>query len=298
MKKAIITFLLFATLLTHPSKAQASVGIEIEPSLIEAKVRPGITETKTIQITNTTQKNQTLSLTFAEFDPNTTWDGSIYLPTQKTLNETQPTVANYISIIKDGEEINQLSLSPGKQETIELIITPPIGTIEKDTNIILLFSSQTTGKDIEVEGRTGTNILLSVTSKNTQASFDTFTTEFMHWKMPIDFKIIAKNSSPHFTKSSARIEIKNMFGTTVGTITTPEKIVLSNSKRQMTEENNQPLSYSEGIMFGYYTATSTLSNSQEVWTQSFVVLPIIPLVILTLLLTTIVGIYLRVQKKI
>ncbi len=299
MTKKLLTISTLSLLLIASTQIAQAYTLDIAPSLIEAVQAPSTQNTYDITLTNSASEDITLTPVLYEFAPNSTWDGTIYLTSKNSLPETKPKVANYFSLTVSGLPITQLKIPSGEKKQLQLNVALPEDVPEKDFYTTLLFEDQKNGQGTQVQTGAGTNILLSArNTQNQNINVESFTTDLIHLKNPINFQVLAANSSAHFTKSKANIDIYNMFGRKIATLTSGEKIILANGKRHMTSADNSELKYSQFFMFGYYKAEVSLEKSGAKSEAAFVVIPLAPLLFVIIVTGFGIGVYLRVKKKI
>ena len=271
---------------------------DISPAQIEAVIAPGTQQTYEISLTNSAPEDITLTPTLYEFAPNTTWDGTTYLTSNKSLENTKPTLSSYFTLSVNGTTVTSLNIPSGEKKTLQLTIALPKDTEERDFYTTLMFEDKKQGTGTQIQTAAGTNILLSAKKSQSQnLSIEDFKTKPLYFKNPVSFNVLVANNGNHFSKSHATINIYNMFGKKTATLNSGDKIILANGKRFMTGSDNSELSYSQLFMFGLYKADLSLTNSSAKSSSTFLVIPLIPIILTTLVVGFGIGVYLRVKKK-
>ena len=289
--------LLLLALFAFPTQVKASeIGLTLTPTQIEVQLLPGESASHQLTISNTSSSKITLDPQFYQFKPDPKGDGSIQLPTTKTLNVTQAQTATYFSLTYNGGEVENVELGPGEDLTVDLVISIPENAIEKDTYTTLLFTS-TDNKDSTISTAIGTNILLTVGIPKYQLIIENLSTDRFNFRGPVTFDMTIKNSGPNLTTTRANVEIYNMFGARVETLNSGDFRVLAGARRHITAST--PLIWSPSFKFGVYTVKATLQGEDSSTKEtSFIVLPLFLLLGIVVCLSFFIGIYLRVKKKV
>lgn len=191
-------------------------------------------------------------------------------------------------------------------------------------------SAQTT---VRLPSGIATNVLLSLGKPgSTTGSIDSFMGPLFIERGPVDFKILLSNTSDHFILPTGNVTLKNIFGQTVGKVDILPQYVLSQTKRYLTDKqqslpsDKQSLQSSptaaglkskvldstqsiqstprvvwpEKALLGLYSATVNIALSENgpiVKRQIvFLAFPLIPALATALIITILLGIYLRVKK--
>ena len=133
-------------------------------------------------------------------------------------------------------------------------------------------------------GAISMNVLLTVGPKGkTNGVLEDFSAPLFVDSGPVAFNVAVKNTGNHFIQPKGEIIIKNMFGQAVGKVTLLQVNILSDSTRRIpdtlqlttdevqyekikkaVEKNQFPVAiWPEKFLLGFYTATLTLSLSDE-----------------------------------
>lgn len=305
MKKYFICTILAVIITTFsPLPVEAnSVSLGIYPPIIRLKMMPGQTHQTAINITNYSSSKQTVLLRALPFDGSL---GSDMIHYQTTL--PQPITSLPFKGItlhsSTAESVGTLSLDPLETQQIILKVTAPASFDHKDYyfSLVALNDPQATQSAIKTLLGVSSNVLISINPNTVQAQITQFSSPALLSKGPVPFTVKVANRGDSVFIASGAITIKNLFGQKIDTIVLPQHFVLAHSSRFLSnpEAKNNTLSWDRGFLFGLYRSDLSLSveggNTLTSHTY-FLTLPTTALVIATLILLFIIGIYLRVKKK-
>jgi hypothetical protein len=303
MKKYLIcTFLAVIITVVHPLPIEAeSVSLGIYPPIIRLKMMPNQTQQTTVNITNYSSSKQAVLLRALPFD------GALGSDEIHYQASTPQPVSNLtfkgISLLSvQGEALNTLSLDPLQTQQINLKVSAPASFDHKDYyfSLVALNDPQATQSAIETLLGVSSNILISVDPVAPQAQINRFRTQKFFSKGPVSFNLKVANTGDSVFIASGTVIIKNIFGQKVGTVLLPQHFILAHSSRSFSDSQTSSLSWNKGFLFGLYKADLSLTieggNSLTSHTY-FLALPTTALIITLLVLLFIIGIYLRVRKK-
>jgi len=303
MKKYLIcTFLAVIITVIYPLPIEAeSVSLGIYPPIIRLKMMQNQTQQTTVNITNYSSSKQVVLLRALPFD------GALGSDEIHYQASTPQPVSNLtfkgISLLSvQGEALNTLSLDPLQTQQINLKVSAPASFDHKDYyfSLVALNDPQATQSAVKTLLGVSSNILISVDPFAPQAQINRFSTQKFFSKGPVLFNLKVANTGDSVFIASGTVIIKNIFGQKVGTVLLPQHFILAHSSRSFSDSQTSSLSWNKGFLFGLYKADLSLTieggNSLTSHTY-FLALPTTALIITLLVLLFIIGIYLRVRKK-
>ena len=264
-----------------PANAK-ELSLSINPPIIEIKAIPPTTVISQINIQNKSDAQVSLSIEFKSFKPKGENGEIIY--SKEALE-----IFKNIQIMDADMPIDSLILGPKQQKNLNLTITVPQDTSISDYYFSVIFVS-TDFPQIESNSSTNqlgiaTNVLLSIGPLEIpKAVLEKFSSDIFLEKGPVPFMIRIKNDGTHFIKPKGEINIKNMFGQSVGKLNLVSANILSGSTRAIpndiymqalktsnpiTKDDNSlsfknPIAlWKENFLLGLYTATLNISMSDE-----------------------------------
>ncbi len=316
----VIFVLIVIKVLTDKVYAQ-EFSLGIYPPIIQATTLPPTVIKPKITISNKTDSELNLAIRLKPFRPTGKGDGSITYPNSTSLPEY---LIFPLTKIFDGENsINTITLGPKETKDLNIQIDINRDTPLADYYFSVLFISDSEEKkespNIQIPAGIATNVILTVgQNRSKDIKIESFKSPRIVSSGPVPFTVLLKNSGQHLITPSAKIEIKNMFGKSVGTIPLLPEYILSSSTRYLVEEayasrsadiiaklnksGGQNVSlYNKNFMFGKYEAKvsgflmedSTITFSKNL---VFYALPIPYIIALVLILVILIIIISRVKK--
>lgn len=305
MKKYLICTLLaliITTFTSLPVEAE-SVSLGIYPPIIRLKMMPNQTQETAVNITNYSSSKQTILLRALPFDGSL---GSDMIHYQATAPEPLTALPfKGISILStQGEPLNTLSLDPLETQQVSLKVAAPASFDHKDYyfSLVALNDPQATQSAIKTLLGVSSNVIVSVNPDPSQAKIIQFKSPDFLTKGPVPFTVKIANQGNTVFIASGTVTVKNLFGQKAGTLLVPQHFVLAHSSRFLShpEVKDNTISWNRGFLFGLYRSDLSLSieggNTLTAHTY-FLALPTTALIIAILILSFIIGIYLRVRRK-
>lgn len=303
--------ILYSLFFIQRSSAQDSpeFSLGIFPPVIEITADPPAQPETQITIQNLSENEQDLSMEFKSFRLSLEGNGRIeHLST--------PLIREMLKVYDDkGVPIEGLKLAPFEEKQLTLKIDIERGAPRGDYYFSIIFlsknESQTDQSTIQSSGGIGTNIILSIGKIGpTKGEIIKYEAPLFVMGGPVPFTLLIRNNSDHYITPRGRITIKNVLGQDVGRIDLKSAYILSNSERYMESldatasarvADNQ-LSWGERFLLGIYTARASIKlsdNGPEFdKTITFFAIPIYMLFATSFFTFILLGIYLRVKRKI
>lgn len=301
MKIKIITILVSAFII-YSISAQISLANEsflgISPPIIRITANsPALVETK-ISVRNLSSDNHTFRIEIKPFTAASTQDGKVEYVTAQT-----GTIPLYKQIeFYDGDNrIESINIDGYKSKDIKMVIPVDPGTPSRDYYFSVAFFKQPVNtlntNGISLETGVSTNVLLSVGSGAPNLIVNSFSTPFYAGGNMAGFTVLAENTGTQATQAKGKIEIRDLLGNLVETISLEPHYILARTSRYL---NNTKTVWESGFMVGLYTAnlkiTDSANHAQEKRTY-FLVIPTTMLVVFIALVIFTSGVFLRVTRK-
>lgn len=305
-KKFFLLFLVFSFFFSF-QKTFSQVGIRISPLRFEETVEPGEILTKYFKVTNTSKEPQTFYFFSADFKPAGEAGQAILIPSG---SEEGPYLSSWVKIPKEGIEFK-----PGeeKQIAVEFHVPQSIGPGGYYGAIIVgpkppKLEAQK-GALVVTANQAALLVLFRVKGATIEeARVREFTTDKNFYNAPFSVKFITRieNFGNVHIKPLGVIEIKNLFGKTVKTLTLNEHgaNVLPKTVRRF--ENTWADNFALGKYTAFLTANYGLSLAEggqgikSLSAQtSFWILPlkvVIPALLVFLILVFLLIIFVRAYK--
>jgi len=284
---AIILITSYLILNTARVSAQA-VDLGIYPPVFQIQTTPPANVKVPFFIQNFQDQSVDLNLIIKAFTSSDNENGQIVFVNDMS-SYPDPYLANRINVLDKNQAVDSLTLSPKQKRDLTLEIQIPSNEPKGDYYFSLVFSSNgqplnNTNSSLASAGIVS-NILLSIGPLGkTQGLIDTFSSPFFVTKGPIPFTVRLKNTSDHYITPKGDIQIKNMFGQTIGKVNLLPVNILSNTFRRIPDslqsgtvsdsEYNKIKSvvdkaqfpvavWPEKFLLGPYTATLTIALSDQ-----------------------------------
>lgn len=261
---SIAVFLLGIPAVSAPTRAQTAppIDLAVSPPVAYLKTKPGENSLHTI----TLQHQGTTPLLITPKLVDFTTDGT---SNQPILQET--TQVEFITLQEPLSWNSSFSLKPKQSKTVQLQITPPAATTEKEYHLTVLFetrpdpTSVTTSNDsTRVSAVVASNLIvtvdtdiadqskLSIKSLKLPVLIDSFQT--------LDFQVLVQNSGSNAGVASGSATIIDMLGNSVASYQVHPDTVLANSSRLLRTGDPQQLEtlstdfrYKPYFLLGIYT---------------------------------------------
>ncbi len=326
MKRFIFLLILLAItyyLLPSPANAQekSALSLGIFPPVIEINADPPAKILAKIKIQNQNDNPQKLDIVLRPFKPSEKNNGQI-----EYVNDTggpDPLILQKIKVMDGDREIRQVELAPLETKELNLLIIIEQGAPLGDYYFSVIFVAQNqTLKNQSasaIPGGIGTNVIMSVGKKGKiNGHIIQYSTPFWQTHGPVPITLLVENDSPQYIVPTGRITIKDIFGKVIGVENILPQYILSGSKRYMNDNSPDTLSgknaaqkmaaghdvllWPESFLFGIYTLNLNmkLSSTGPVFTTSiiFVALPLYFIFALSFFAFILLGIYVRVRRKV
>ncbi len=276
----LIVIFHFSFFIFHLDKAEASaLSLSINPSIIEIRALAPSTATSAITIQNQSDSEVNLKIELRPFKSKFENGELEYLSQSSTEYAESVPIFKNIQILDNGTPIESLILGPGQQKNLILNINILLAGGRADYYFSIVFISDNNSSPASSSSSNelgiASNILLSVGAKEIpQAVINDFSTGIFFEKGPVPFTLKVENKGTHFIKPKGEILIKNMFGQSIGRLDLSGVNILSDSARAIPNTlflktksdldfRNPKILWKENFLLGFYTATLTLSLSNE-----------------------------------
>ncbi|HVA96364.1 MAG TPA: hypothetical protein VND99_01795 [Candidatus Acidoferrales bacterium] len=321
--------------LFFPKNAWADgVSLKVSPATFRIEAKPPADVWAPFTIENYSNQPIHLTIGYKPFNSLASQNGSItFLPNNQTNFGKDKKIFQKMQVVDDKNiSHDTIDLGPKQKEHLRLRINLPDQEPANDYyfSLILLENPVQSDQNITkgskkdqksfsaIQTGIGINVLLAIGDKILpQGSIGTFTTTPFQETGPIPFTLTVFNDGLHFFNPKGTIQVKNMFGQTVGKVLLPSSVILAGTGRTYTSKysqsyaNNfwdltgqnmsQQLIWPENYPLGMYTATLSLSLSEKgpTFTRSihFFVFPLTFLFQMLIAVGIVFYIIHRVKKK-
>jgi len=335
MRRLFAFPLIMLCLILTSSKAQAQVpdfSLGINPPIIEIEATPPTHAQANITLYNLNSVPHDLRIELRSFKFSDKKNGEIEYLEGNAIQGPDALIFQKIVIFEEDQNIygaqnapKTFKIGPNEIKKLRLVVNIEDGAPIGDYYFSVIFISND-NNSIQSSGSTApsgiaTNVILSVGEKGEpNGEITSFKSPFFFDQGPVPFTLLLSNKSDHFVVPRGKIDIKNIFGKTVGEINILPQYILSNSSRFMLNTDQASpssalqdtlgklkpktniLVWNEKYLFGLYTAkvTVALSETGPILTSSsaFIAFPISYVVAFAFIVLIMAGIYLRVKKKI
>ncbi len=311
--------------LAHRLYAESNTfSLGISPPIIVVNAKPPANVEAKVTIQNKSETTQNLALNFKTFRLSTKANGQIeYLPDNQ-IEDRYNLIFKKLKVYDGETELNTLKLNPfqSKSLTLRLYVDPSIAS--GDYYISVLFVSNTNTSAISSSttlGGIGTNLILSIGEREQfKGSISQFNVPFFVTNGPVPFTLLIGNDGDNYFQPRGRVSIRDMFGRDQGFIEILPQYVPAHSKRYIIDTlqalpSKTELDYQSSLsqdhpvmilpkkfLFGIYTASLNVKLSENGPTfqrsVSFISLPIYLIFAFTLFSFIIIGVYVKVKKKV
>lgn len=327
MRKLLPTLLILGLMLFKSGSVQAEdkLSIGVFPPIIEISANtPAVIETQ-IKLTNNNESSQDIKIILKPFKASSTNNGQLeYLPDDAPAGP-DPLLFEKIEIFEGNNPIRKIHLNPVEEKTITMKITLDETSQNGDYYFSLIFMSEGEAPDdgtgSKITSGIATNVLMTIGSPITaKGTIKAFTTSFFKEKGPVALTLLIENQSGNYIKPTGEITITNMFGQVVGRLELLPQNILAGSSRyfkdthqvessdqldrllpQMKLENDSVI-WPETFILGLYTAKASVrladGGPSIIKSTTFVSLPILWVGVFSLAALVVIGVALRVTKKI
>jgi len=324
MKRKSIISILFLLVFLSIAKSNMFAqeqSLSIYPPVIEIQTTPPSSPLVPIIVQNNVESDLLLQIELIPFKTNNI-TGEINLLPNDISKGFYPYYRDRIQFLVDGKKSNTISLAPLESKEVGLNINLSKGDPPGDFYYSIVFINQQGGpigsSVSQMPAGIATNLLLSVGPKDeSSGSISQFKTSSFKTNGPVEFELKVHNSSKHLINPTGSVQIKNLFGQSVGSVKILPQYILAGSDRFMLDDkqsspeaqlafqqlNSTPkVIWPETFLLGWYEAKATilLEEDGRRFTQSlyFFAFPMYLFFPLVAVIFIILSIYLRVKKKI
>ena len=300
-------------------------SLGIYPPILEINAQPPANIEANIYLQNLSDFPQNLKIILKSFRPSERGDGTLRYISKDTIEGPDPLILQKIKVYDQDIALDILSLDPFESRELTLKISLDSGDPLGDYYFSVIFVSQETqDTDIsqsQIPGGIGTNVILSVGQKGVvQGEIKEFSIPRILGSGPVPITLWLQNNSSHYVLPTGRIIIQDMLGREAGQVSILPQHVLANSARFMIDtdqaspsasledqisrlsKKHAVLIWPKKFLFGLYTAYAhvKLSENGPVFETktSFIALPTYMLFAISFLAFVLIGIYLKVKRKI
>lgn len=324
MKKLLLFTLLFLLASKVPTFA-SEASFEVYPPITEISAGiPSAVETK-ITISNQKETPQDLNIILRSFQGTSNNSGGIELLPEDTPPGADPLLFEKIEFFDGESPVRKFHLNSFETKSLKMKIRLDETSQTGDYYFSVIFMAEGQAPDKGSGSRVnlgiGTNVLLTIgKADSAKGEIKSFTTSFFKEKGPVAFTLLVSNSSRNFIKPKGEVIINNIFGQTVGKLELIPQNILAGTSRYMKDKKqiepkealqkqlnslklkNEVVLWPETFLLGIYKAKVTLKMSENGPTitadQTFLALPVLWVAGFSLVVLLILGIGLRVMKKI
>lgn len=324
----LIAAILYSLFFIHYSPVYAqgnALSLGVFPPILEITADPPAKIESTIIIQNQNERTQTLDILFKSFRLSSKGNGEIEYVHEGKIEGPDPLILQKIKVYDQENQVEKIVLEPFEVKELKLKINlepqAPIG----DYYFSVIFVSEdrfwANTSQAAVPAGIGTNVILSVGKKGeTSGEIVELSSPLFVSEGPVLFTLLLQNNSPQYITPKGRITIKNIFGKEVGRLDILPQYILSNAKRYMIDldqaspsaelekiierspAKHPALIWPEKFLFGAYSATAKikLSGTGPDFETSitFFALPLYVIFAISFFAFVLIGIYIRVRRKI
>jgi hypothetical protein len=329
----LLTLIFICGLLPNQAHADG-ISLKVSPATIRIQAKPPADIWAPFTIENQSNQPIHLKIGYKPFNPLASQNGNItFLQKGQALSGQDTKIFQKMQVVDDKDiSHDSIDLGPKQKARLRLRITLPTNEPTDDYYFSLIFleipnkTYQSIVKSIKndqtsfstLQTGIGINVLLAIGDIETpQITIGTFATDLFREEGPVPFSLTVYNDGRHFITPHGTIQIKNMFGQTVGKVNLKASVILAGTGRTfigsqadtfasnfwgLADQNiSQQLVWPEHILFGIYTANLFLSagNNGPIYTKTihFFAFPVKPILIAILTMAIVIFIVLRVKKK-
>lgn len=271
------------------------IGIQVSSPVYNFGIDPGGTAQEIIKVRNVSDTNQTFFLEVFDFKPAGESGTPQFLLEGNTENYSY-SLASWINVSKA-----PITLKPNESAARNFTINVPKNAEPGGRYAGILFGTsppKTRGTQVAISNKVGSLLLVRVSGDaNETAILTEFSTPSNFYEYPpVDFVVRVENKGNVHVVTKGTIDIKNVFGSTVASLSVNEKNgnVLPESIRRFDKENDELTWKPGGLTIGRYTAnlllnygestTKQLTGSVSFWVIPWKILLIIFLALIVLIL--------------
>jgi hypothetical protein len=331
MRKLFVSLILFSvfghiTASNVLAQIPNAFSLGIFPPILEINADPPAKVESTITIQNLSENTRDVAVIFKSFRLSDDGRARIeYISDDNEIIGPDPLILQKVKLYEEDTPVTKVTLEPLESKNLTLIIDidkeSPIG--DYYFSVIFLSGTQLESDKAMVgsPGGIGTNVILSVGRKGEiKGEIVKFEAPFLVTSGPVPLTLLLKNNSAQYVTPRGRITIKNMLGKDAGRVDILPQYLLSNSQRYMVdsdqaspsaelEDQIKKLSSDHNVliwpgkfMLGFYTAQAHVKLSEDGpefdRTIRFFALPFSVIFAVSFFSFVLIGIYLRIKRKI
>ncbi len=326
MKKIFALIIIIYLLFPNYVYAQENqFSLSVNPTTVQVNAENGSQPRINITLSNKGKDQVTLIPSYSFFKDSFKHNGEVtYIPDGE-LDNSEKDLLSKIKLFEADISTDKITLLPLETKQVSLVIDLSAAHGSGDYYFSVIFTKNATDQSkaestTQITPGVATNILLTIGQKEAaNGSVLEFSSPFFISSGPAPFTLLVQNDSKNTIIPSGQINISNMFGRKVDSIEIRPAIVLSDSKRYITQVNklpdqktlvelqkkynlNQPIiTFADSFMFGLYTADLRIKMSPEgqIFERSikFIVLPLPLIIILTVIFFVAISIYIKARRK-
>lgn len=248
MKKLIFTIIIISCLITSTSKVDASsLSLGVYPPIIKIEVAKPPVDIKTpVIVINNSEETVTLKIIFKPFTASDKENGEVsYFPESQIPPPPDPLLFQRIKVLENGQQTDNIVLSPGQQKQLTLHVDLPKDELLFDYYFSILFVNEPNLDTVNQSSTTqtgaiATNVLLSIGEDDAKGNIEEFSAPLLLEKGPVPFTLRVKNDSKQVINPAGEILIKNMFGQTVGKVDLLPVNILTDTIRAIPDSFQSP----------------------------------------------------------
>jgi hypothetical protein len=305
------------------------VSLKVSPSTFRIQAKPPADVWAPFTIENQSNQSIHLKIGYKPLNPLASQNGNVtFLQNGQALSGQDSKIFQKIQIVDDNNVSHDtIDLGPGQKQRLRLRITLPEHEPSDDYYFSLIFLENQNGSNNTKKNQKsistlqtgiGINVFLAVGDIETpQITVGNFTTSPFRESGPVPFTLTVYNDGRHFITPQGTIQIKNMFGQTVGKIDLQSSVILAGTGRMyigshtdtfasnfwnLEDQNmSQQFVWPEHFLLGMYTGNLFLSAGDKgpIYTKTihFFAFPIKPASLILAILLILLFIIQRVKKK-
>jgi hypothetical protein len=253
------------------AQSKSVAGIGLKPAVIEDNAAPGEEQKHTVSVTNLSSATQTYYLSLRDIIG--VEDGGVPIFADEGQEKTGYELVEWVSL-----SVNELTIAPGEEKTVDVTIKVP-DNATPGSHFGGVFVSMTPPRLRETGAAVGYEVANIISLRVdgdvvVNAQIRAFSTSnFIHSTPKVEFNARVENKGTVLIKPFGPIEIRNMFGTKVASLT------LNESKAGIFPLTERPFTVvweNESGGFGRYEAVvsmlygeqdrqSTISSTTSFW---------------------------------
>lgn len=311
-KNISIYILLVLALLFMTAKSDAnSFSLSIFPPITQIDVAAPATIKTPIWIYNKNDQIENVSIYIKPFTSSSLGNGEVnYDFSNSQANRSDNPLYQHIEIQDDkNNKIDHISLNPGQNQKINLLINVPSSITNGDIYFSIIFQDKnSSNKDTshaEVSGAIASHVILSIGKRSDpQGDITEFSSPPFLSHGPVHFKIKVENNSTFYIQPKGFITIKNIYNQTVGKVSLLPVNVLAKSSRYIPDDisnSDKEAIWPEKFIIGTYKATVAIALSEKgpiiEKTVTFFAFPFEILILMLILSLFVLIIAKRINKR-